>query len=195
MCFDLLEDPQNCGMCKLACADHQVCVAGDCVEAKYIFVTMKPSLGSLGGLPGAAAICEVAASEVSLPGVYLPWLGTLEQPPLETQSRVGPYVRVDGEIVAYDWEDLVDGELLAPIDVNELGQPIAPAVAPSCQLEHAVWTGTDNAGAWAGDDCGGWADLQLYGNVGDPTSTTHWSTSQLCSELCSASLPLYCVRQ
>ncbi|WP_181233947.1 hypothetical protein [Enhygromyxa salina] len=197
-CVDLDKDPNNCGDCGAPCGQHEVCAFDGCVESKYIFVTSTPTVGGLGGLEMAHELCQTHASEARLPGDYLAWLSTTNVGAASFHSHVGPYVRRDGKIIAHNWQDLIDGQLNVPIDLDETGAPIEPAAAPSCQLDFAVWTGTDNAGSWGGDTCGEWAsspEMDEIGNVGNAKSVDAWSTSGQCSEACELMLPLYCVRQ
>ena len=58
-----------------------------------------------------------------------------------------PYVLVNGALVADHWADLVDGQLAAPIDVDEVGSRAYAA---------EVWTGTQADGTAATDTCADW---------------------------------------
>lgn len=71
-----------------------------------------------GGLAGADALCQTAADDAGLEGTYFAWLSATDSddPDDRFDHRGGPFVRTDGIIIADDWADLTDGELLAPID-------------------------------------------------------------------------------
>jgi len=74
------------------------------------------------------------------------------------QSEV-PYVLVNGTLIANNWADLIDGQLAAPIDVDEHG---TPAVATE------VWTGTYADGTATVDTCNDWTstDTTVYAQQG-----------------------------
>ncbi|MFW6051541.1 MAG: hypothetical protein ACODAU_10220 [Myxococcota bacterium] len=97
----------------------------------------------------------------------------------------GPYVRTDGERIADDWDDLVDGEIEAPIDRDENGDEVGGD----------VWTAARTDGTSYGEgDCDGWTASEGQSYCGATGATgAAWTFNQLVS--CSASLPLYCVQQ
>ncbi len=99
-----------------------------CRDAPHlVFVTSETYGGNLGGLPGADFKCNELASAAGLPGIYKAWIGAQTASPHEVVANrffrsSGPYLLVDGTIVATDWDDLTDGSLLAPINISETGE-------------------------------------------------------------------------
>ncbi len=93
---------------------------------KIVFITSTIFAdGNLGGIVGADAECQALADAASLSGTFLAWLSdSLGNSPATDPNFVKsevPYLRVDGIMVASSWADLVDGSLLAPIEVDEQG--------------------------------------------------------------------------
>ena len=116
----------------LSCGDTSVQIPCDTGLYKTVFVTSETYTGDLGGLAGADEKCNALASDAGLDGTYMAWLsGSAKIPPTSpayvpspavrfTKSPI-PYARVDGAVIASDWDDLVDGTLLVPIKVTEKG--------------------------------------------------------------------------
>jgi hypothetical protein len=121
-----------------------------------VFVTNATFSGDLGGLAGADAKCQAAASAANLSGTYRAWLSTTASSPAADATFTkasGPYRRVDGVQVVADWADLTDGTLGAAIRVTETGTQL---------FNNSVWTHTlpdGTAGGVAhGGDCAGWTE-------------------------------------
>ena len=144
----------------------------------------------LGGLSGADAKCQAAASAAGLPGIYKAWMSDINT---DARDRLNhstqPYVRTDGAVVAANWDDFVDGTIMAPINFNELGTDLDFSPAPF------MWTFTQSDGTVAnGGSC---EDLNNPGDglVGDPRSIdSTWTDSRLnaCSVVING---LYCIGQ
>lgn len=156
---------------------------------RRIFVTSAVQTAGLGGIAGADEICATEAADANLQGEFKAWLSTTSSSVADRLSHDGgPFVRVDEMVVANDWADLVDGALLAPINLDANGQP----------RTGDVWTGTLETGAsYTVDDCvaftsGDNADGHAY--CGSSTSTTAtWTYNQRAA--CASTLRLYCVEQ
>jgi len=154
-----------------------------------MFVTSTPQTAALGGIAGADEICATEAADANLQGEFKAWLSTTSSSVADRLSHDGgPFVRVDEMVVANDWADLVDGALLAPINLDANGQP----------RTGDVWTGTLETGAsYTVDDCAAFtsgdnADGHAY--CGSSTSTTAtWTYNQRAA--CASTLRLYCIEQ
>jgi hypothetical protein len=96
------------------------------VVKKRVFVTKDWWKGNLGGLAGADLLCQAAAAQSPLTsgGTYMAWLADGSSGPAErfVTRSTGPYVLVDGRVIAKNWADLTDGALLAPIRVDQFGR-------------------------------------------------------------------------
>ncbi len=153
-----------------------------------VFVTASRQTANLGGLEGADAICAGEAANAGLTGEFKAWLSILGTPAADrlTRSTV-PYELVDGTRLADDWEDLVDMQLLAPIDLDADGQPQGGD----------VWTGTLPSGQpFVDGDCAGFTSnasdsLSLCGSTA--FSDNRWTAAQTPS--CNTSLRLFCFQQ
>jgi hypothetical protein len=153
-----------------------------------IFRTATTQNADLGGIEGADAICAAEASAAGLQGEFKAWLSTVSLPVFDRVTRAnGPYVLVDGTIVANGWDDLVDGSILAPINLDAGGVVRAGE----------VWTGTLAIGgaSFLGDDCAaftsGTTGVALCGATDSTTSTWTENSTPACSTL----LGLYCIEQ
>ena len=152
-----------------------------------IFRTATAQNADLGGIEGADAICAAQASAAGLQGEFKAWLSTASLPVFDRVTRAnGPYVLVDGTTVADDWDDLVDGSILAPINLDAGGVVRAGE----------VWTGTLATGAsFLDDDCAaftsGTTGVALCGAT--DLTTSKWTEN--ITPACSTELGLYCIEQ
>lgn len=112
-------------------------------EELFAFRTSESNRGDLGGLAGADAICQRLADAARLPGTYRAWLSdssTSAASRFADTSPGLPYIRPDGVVVAEDYADLTDGDILAPITVDENGVPAGPGA-------FQPWTATNTDGS------------------------------------------------
>jgi len=94
------------------------------------------------------------------------------------------YARTDAVRVADDWDDLVDGELAAPIDRDEQGE----------EVSGDAWTGTLASGEPAAVSCGGFDSADESGVCGSTRETgTAWTDN--IQPPCTSALRLYCIEQ
>ncbi len=154
----------------LSCGDTSVQIPCDTGLYKTVFVTSETYTGDLGGLAGADEKCNALASDAGLDGTYMAWLSgstrfstpspfAVPSPAVRFTKSPIPYARVDGAVIASDWDDLVDGTLLVPIKVTEKGT-YTPTL--DCYADGAndpplgatcwdfVWTGVRSDGNSAG---------------------------------------------
>ena len=97
------------------------------------------------------------------------------------------YARVDGVIIADDWDDLIDGTLDAPISITELGSSAAGS---------AVWTGTNANGTAGLYMCVGFTTTETYhADTGSSSANTSIWSKQAQPTACSASRRIYCFEQ
>lgn len=75
-------------------------------------------------------------------------------------KSVDPYRRVDGQLVANDFTDLLNNQLKAPINVTAQGVTIATELV-------TVWTDVKADGSPFGPTCDGWANIEADGRVGN----------------------------
>jgi cysteine-rich repeat protein len=176
-CDDGNEDPDD--GCKL------------CARDRMMFVTSEWYQGfSLQGLYGADQRCRMRAALAGLPnvGTYKAWLSdSRTSAAARLHHSRGRYVRVDGAVVAEDWEGLVSGGLVNPINLTEYGIVDTPP---------PVWTGTLPNGDAAPNTefCGDWLDAQATDDV--PIGVAEfvddgWTYFDV--NPCGSDAPLYCV--
>lgn len=152
------------------------------------FVTSTNSTGNLGGLTGADAVCQTRAAAAALPdaSTYKAWISTSTTDAVDRFQHLGPVIRPDGIKIAHSLEDMVDGQLLASINLTGTGVYLGHS---------AAWTGSDASGQLSGASCDDWTS--------NSAGITTWSGATDGSDLtwtmqwglyCNSVLPrLYCV--
>ncbi len=163
---------------------------------RSVFVTNSLRQGDFGSVAAADAICQSEASAAGLLGTYRAWLsnslesGTPSSPATTFDLGAGPYVRIDGAIVADDWADLTDGTLNVPINVTPSGSTITSGY---------VWTGTLVDGTAAStapaSTCDEWTNTGADARAGAAPATNSAWTNLAFPSSCSASWRLYCFQQ
>ena len=155
---------------------------------RIVFVTASTQTANLGGLEGADSICAAEATSAGLDGEFRAWLSTVDTSAASRLNQASvPYVLVNGTRIAEDWDDLVDDELLEPIDLDAAGQV----------QTGDVWTGTLPSGQpYAEGDCVAFASEAS--NIRSLCGSTmfadgRWSEAQ--TPFCSTRLRLYCFQQ
>jgi hypothetical protein len=173
-------------------------------DDKSVFITSDIYTGALGGLDGADELCNLHAAEAQLPGEFRAWLSDSTGSP---STRFTPcvdcnYVRTDGVAVAFGYDDLTDGTLLAPIDVTEFGSPI-----PAGEFtDGAVWSATSIDGnrrpqPQQGGECVDWTvgTSPTQGRKGNPyTTDSGWTLGFLNVGTFNCGVQparLYCIEQ
>jgi hypothetical protein len=177
-----------------------ICDGGSCRQnLKHVFVTLEAfRAGDIGGLTGADDICRTLALAAGLSSSYAAWLSTDTSSPAERFSRdAGPYVLVDGTIVANNWSDLTSGILRHTIDLTETGAR-SPTDRNGCA--GGVWSDTSEMGdlVLVGATCGDWSDSTgTLSALGSTESRDHWSNFCVSSggPECGAAWPLFCFEQ
>jgi hypothetical protein len=162
--------------------------------SKIIFVTPPDYTGNLGGVAGADAICQGIADSAGLTGTFLAWIADSTEASSPAQRFIhneGPYILVDGTVIANNWTDLTDGLLRSPIDLDSLGNLVEGLPE--------VWTNVTwdakTAYPWKTHNCYDWSSKlrAVRGNFGDRDMTnSEWT--QLWFRPCFRKLSLYCVQ-
>ena len=170
-----------------------------------VFVTDTTYFGDIGGLAGADAECQARAERASLTGKWTAWLSTTDVDPpgpggiiegVDARDRIpdGQYQLVDGTIIANDKDDLTDGSLNAPINLDQFGN------SPSAGV---VWTGTNLRGTFSGTNCSNWTTAggsqrcaegdDDCGDRGNSSITTpQWTKIPGAPTTCNSFFHLYC---
>lgn len=157
------------------------------VSGRLVFVSSAVQNADFGGIAGADDLCATEASTAGLDGVFKAWLSTRASSVAERLEHSDePYMLVDGTVIAVDWDDLVDGRLLARLGRDASGQAHTDD----------VWTGTlSNGTPYLADDCEGFTSGSTgQAQCGASTSTTSTWTEAKTPE-CATRLRLYCIEQ
>ena len=195
--------PDGCGgtLSCGGCGPDQLCTGGTCVAKVcgnggpcVVFVSRTRFVGvDIGGLGGADAKCQGdagVADSLAPPGTYRAWLSDdTGSPATRFVHSSGPYVLVHGKVVAANWADLTDGQLLAAIDQNQVGEEVLSE----------VWSNTSPAGlpTTPGDErsCSRWGPGGAFGHHGATTRDDVGWTETSGTMFCTDARPLYCFQQ
>ncbi len=158
---------------------------------RTIFISSLLHSGDFGGLAGADAFCQGLASTAGVEGTYFAWLADGTSSPSTRNSQKGPYLMTDSTKVADDWADLTDGDVDAPISVNQSGSTVTGGVS--------VWTNVAavGAGAAGSDHCSSWTSASSgdFGERGNRSQIDARWTEIGTTIACDVSAYLYCVEQ
>jgi hypothetical protein len=214
-CVDTKNNPDYCGDCETACDDSSFCLNGSCAPSgcatdahcstgqcinnicrlpKVVFLSSAKYNGNLGGISGADTKCQGLAIAAGFSGTYKAWLSDATTSPVETFNKSEiPYILIDGTIVAQNWGDLVDGNLLTAINIMEDG-------GSGGTWGNNVWTHTTVTAYPAStyNPCNGWIDAtNSYGSSTGTSSRndTGWTWDPSNGVLCAETKRLYCFEQ
>ncbi|MEM7159013.1 MAG: DUF4215 domain-containing protein [Myxococcota bacterium] len=196
-------------VCEVACGDGLI-VGNECCDdgntddgdgcpgtcqypgwQRIVFVTEDTFDGNMGGIAGADALCQDAATAVGLPGTFRAWLSDDTHSPDADWTRGqcdDSYVLTNGQSVAGDWNDLTDGNIDEPIRRTEAGNEVGG--------NQNVWTGTDTDGTLdnPGRDCEEWSSTNADGRSGMAGQSDHDWTDDW-TRYCGNFQRLYCFEQ
>jgi cysteine-rich repeat protein len=163
-----------------------------CARDSVVFMTSEHYTGDVNGLAGADQRCRMLAAIAGLRRfeTFRAWLSTAEESAADRllHSR-GRYVLVNGLVVAENWDELVSGTLLAPIDVDENSQTHG---------DYFAWTGTlaDGQPAFDAGFCNGWTvNTDVTGGGAGVTLHVDATWSFAHQEGCQVSNHIYCIEQ
>jgi hypothetical protein len=165
--------------------------------ARKIFVTSVSGNGNLGswpdsggatGLAGADAICRARARAGGLANAERFEALISDYAPNTAANRItsaGPWVRLDGVLVADDEADLFDDSLHAPLTVTELGTYLS--------TDDGAWTGTSSSGGDTSSDCTYWTtgSSSVFGSIAKTDVSVRWLGAWASS--CNSSRRLVCL--
>jgi hypothetical protein len=199
-CGDEVDDgcggTMSCGVCQSADTCRSLCAAD---AHRLVFVTSQIYVGGMiGGLDGADRLCQERAAIAHFNGTFRAWLSdSTGSPSTRMVHGIGKYSTPDGVPIAKGWEDMILGQLIHSIHVDEFGQ--FHGGGAGCHMEPTAWTGTNTdgtlyTGGTLGNTCGNWDDLTSDGMVGNTNgSALAWSLD--CNVPCDLATALYCFEQ
>jgi hypothetical protein len=163
---------------------------------KTVFITSLEYQGDRGGRAGGDAKCAERAAAAGLPGSYKAWLSDHTCAPADAcrsfTKNAGPYYRVDGVRIADDWDDLTDGELAQPINIDEQGAQVT--------ITQNAWTNTKPDGhlgqTSASLTCSEWTTSSSGNGLGGRSheTDTDWTVG-IALNCGGTSTHLYCFQQ
>ncbi|MDH3623935.1 MAG: hypothetical protein OES69_10615 [Myxococcales bacterium] len=157
------------------------------VAERRMFITNTVQNADFGGIAGADELCAAQAADANLEGDFKAWLSTRSSSVSDRLTRSnGPYVLVDGTTVANDWDDLVNGSILASINLDANGE----------RRTGDVWTGTLATGdSYPNDDCAAFTSGSGGTALCGASASTDAKWTQNITPACSTRLRLYCIEQ
>ena len=192
-----------CSFEDTVCGEGEVCNSGtgQCeLAGNRVFVTDSlVRAQNIGGLDGADARCQAGADAANIGGTWKAWLSTSTVNAKDRIDGSGPYVRMDGALIANDLADLTDGSIAVAINLSEFGaQPDGGFIDFT-----RVWTGTDTNGeaadvtfsALISSFCFDWTGEggNQAAHRGEYTRTdAQWTIRSDAFAICNSLLRLYC---
>ena len=169
-----------------------------CTIERFVFVSSVPYTGNaagLNGLAGADAKCQDLATKANITAngqTFMAWLsandeGPATRFPMAVTTAQGPFLLPDDAHtkIANNWEDLTDGTLAHPIDIDDMG---------GTMIDSTVWTNTQPDGKPSNKgDCSGWTSSAnlAKGGIGYTSAIdTEWT--DFISSACANSARIYC---
>jgi len=169
--------------------ESQSCNTQACPPGKTIFVSSQKYTGNLGGILGANAKCQNLAQQAGLSGDFKAWLSDDVQSASQLLIHSSePYVRTDSQLIAYNWDNLVSGKLLKPINCDENN---------ICQINDNVWSNTLQDGSKASNfPCYNWSyEQSSYQTYGGSTASLDIGWTIGTNPYCNTKARLYCLQQ
>ena len=166
-----------------------------CLHARKVFVTSMRFKPDLGGLPGADSRCRQLANKAGLDRweTFNAWLSDSQQNAVDRIAvGKGPFVRVDGVVVADEGAKLLEGQLNVPIDIDEFGVEVTGNVWTGTRFDGTAIPGATHCADWTSDDH--LSEVGYYGVsvVADSRWTFHEQPNTNPTP-CNAEFRLYCV--
>lgn len=105
-----------------------------------VFITSELYQGDLGGLAGGDAKCQSLAKKAGVVGTFKAWLGVSDQlATARLYHSPGRYKRLDGVLVADNFDGLRNGLIYAPVTVTETKQHVDDMMGLGTHT--AFWSG------------------------------------------------------
>jgi uncharacterized protein YjdB len=146
-----------------------------------------PGASGYSGLAAADAICATRAAAAGLSGTFTAWLADSSHSAATRFTGDGPWVRLDGVLVAASKLELETGELRATVGIDDLGRYVG---------HEAAYTGAYGTGEPSLPNCSNWSDASVAaeGVAGTLASAgTPWTW--FAPTTCAGEARLYCFEQ
>ncbi len=138
------------------------------------------------GVEAGDAICRsrAAAGGLRFPDSFKAWISTSAENAPDRLNFNGPWVRLDGVVIAQSKADLLDGEVFGPVGQTEVGAYVG---------NYSVLTGTTSSGVWGTEDCDGWTSALAtdHTTTGRSNDVVRWTDPGYHSQ-CDQLSRLYC---
>lgn len=164
----------------------------ECIRTRTVFASSGYYKGDFGGRSGADQLCRELATAAALdnPETFRAWLSDeTGAPGLDFHRSPGRYALTTDLPIAESWDDLTDGTLLNPINVDENGDLV----------DGAAYTNTLPSGAPIDQmySCENWTSTvgdTWIGNIVEKDS--NWTDSEIGNpDICGGAGRIYCMEQ
>ena len=151
-----------------------------------------PQAGGATGLEAGDAICRnlAAAAGIRQPESFKAWLSGAGVNAIDRFEHDGPWMRLDGILIASSKADLTDGALASSIHLTETGE----------YRTSSAWTGTLANGLAAPTHCASWTSASASDTGEDGNAyyvNFEWTQVRNPPQLpmpCNVSVPFYCLQ-
>lgn len=129
--------------------------------------------------------CQSLAEIALLDGNYRSWMSFIGETAIDRVSSItGELIRVDGLPFSLSLQDLIDGNIINPLKIDEFGNEIIGE----------VWTSTTDKGILSGDNCINWTNSNpvAMGYYGFSDSVTSSWTNVQRAGTCNMLRHIYC---
>lgn len=144
--------------------------------------------GDLGGLTGADAICQAAATGATTPltGTWKAWLSDSTTNAIDRMADVGPWFLVNNTTQVFASKAALTGNPAVAINMDQSGNTQSTA--------QPVWTNTLANGTKNTLNCSNWTSAAGNGNTGNHGSASATWTED-GGQPCASAAHLYCFEQ
>lgn len=164
--------------------DGEIECEDNCIYNRYIFVSTYEQTGLFLDDLWCAHNADLRGFDRELR--WIVWRSTSEEniKDIIFQSP-NKYLRLDGEIIANNFQDLINGNIQNPININQYGENVQ---------NELVWTGTNEFGNYTGSSCLNWnTDSEAVAGTYGNTSFISKQWTNYGTEICSNKYRFYCI--
>ena len=190
-------------------SDSDTVTVASAVDGKLVFISSETFNGGFGGVTGADSECQSMADAAGHSGTFKAWLSgssTSSSPSSRfTRSTSDPYVLIDGTVIADDWNDLTDGEIQNPINLDEYGgAAVSSLVFTFVRIDGTPGLFESSSSNCYGNDChcDEWTSTDSSSSggydgsaVGQSNTTASEWTDYSFYNGCGYDQPIYCFQQ
>jgi cysteine-rich repeat protein len=167
-----------------------------CYRTRRVFITSESYQGAqFMGLAGADQRCRSLAAQAGLMNApkFKAWLSDSQTSAKERLHHArGRYELINGLLVADNWDALVAGNLVNPINVTEKSETFNTGVFTSTNPDGSTAEGTDHCADWTAQEL---ANKAFWGASSEISADWTIADSPVNPQECGSHRALYCFEQ